>query len=146
MTNICDSLKEYRGFIYVKEFPEEWILNELPGTGRECQYCVGKVWRDGRAMWRNIVIGYCVNCAKYKYNYERGPGFFGNGAEVEWLCPEKSAYKTYLKDIDLETLGNVELRPEHTLENKAVTEKAAREAYVKMLIQDLIHAHDPKRY
>ena len=48
--------------------------------------------------------------------------------------------------MNLETLGNVELHPEHTLANKAETEKPAHEAYMNMLIRDHIHACDPKRY
>ena len=54
---------------YAHDFPKEWALNHLEGTGPEqcgnC-YCYGS--KDG------VFLGYCLNCAKYDYNGERGPG------------------------------------------------------------------------
>ena len=54
---------------YANTFPKEWAQNHLEGTGPEqcgnC-YCYGS--KDG------VFLGYCLNCAKYDYNEERGPG------------------------------------------------------------------------
>ena len=54
---------------YANTFPKEWAQNHMEGTGPEqcgnC-YCYGS--KDG------VFLGYCLNCAKYDYNEERGPG------------------------------------------------------------------------
>jgi hypothetical protein len=54
---------------YAHDFPKEWAQNHMEGTGPEqcgnC-YCYGS--KDG------VFLGYCLNCAKYDYNGERGPG------------------------------------------------------------------------
>jgi hypothetical protein len=54
---------------YANSFPKEWARNHMEGTGPEqcgnC-YCYGS--KDG------VFLGYCLNCAKYDYNEERGPG------------------------------------------------------------------------
>jgi len=54
---------------YANTFPKEWAQNHMEGTGPEqcgnC-YCYGS--KDG------VFLGYCLNCAKYDYNGERGPG------------------------------------------------------------------------
>ena len=54
---------------YAHDFTKEWAQNHMEGTGPEqcgnC-YCYGS--KDG------VFLGYCLNCAKYDYNGERGPG------------------------------------------------------------------------
>ena len=82
ITYVCNQYKTYAGLKYHVNFPNHWILNELPGTGRECMNCVGnELHRTGYAMWRGIVLGYCTNCAIYEYKGDRGAGFYGYGVE-----------------------------------------------------------------
>jgi hypothetical protein len=62
---------------YNKSFPEEWAISHLPGTGPEqCGNCYDYGSIDG------VFLGYCLNCAIYVYNCERGPGL-GLGATEE---------------------------------------------------------------
>jgi hypothetical protein len=115
----CDGYKTYGGLKYHLNFPDEWILDELPETGRECANCVGEeTCRKGFAMWRGIVLGYCSNCAVI-YEGKRGPGFYGHGVE-DFMEFTVSAYETYLANIDLETLGDLAENPEDTIENSDI--------------------------
>jgi len=97
--------KYYQGAIYAMQIPDEWILNELPNTGRKCKKCIKQ------AMWRSVLIGYCEDCAVL-YDYKRGPGFYGKAVEYYFNEDEKMihcAYKTYLKDVNLDTdIGKLE--------------------------------------
>jgi hypothetical protein len=112
----CDGYKTYSRLKYHLNFPDEWILDKLPETGRECNNCVGEeLCRKGYAMWRGIVIGYCSNCA-FTYDGKRGPGFYGNGIE-DYMENTVSAYETYLANIDLEALGELVENPDDTMEN-----------------------------
>jgi hypothetical protein len=113
--------KTYRGFKYHLNFPDEWILDELPQTGRECWNCVGRPGcsQQGYAMWRGLILGYCMNCVR-EYNGERGCGFLGFGVErghchVSYIGD--NAYDTYLKGEYLDDMGDVSAYPEDTLEN-----------------------------
>jgi hypothetical protein len=112
-----ENYKTYGGFKYHLGIPDEWILNELPDTGRECANCVGNNGNnDGFAMWRGIVLGYCANCAT-TYCGTRCKGF--NGYANEWYGNEQyeSAYDKYLGNIDLENYGELEANPDDTMEN-----------------------------
>jgi len=112
----CDGYKTYGGLKYHLNFPDEWILDELPETGRECANCVGEeTARTGYAMWRGIVLGYCNNCA-FTYEGKRGPGFCGNGVE-DYMEHTVRAYDTYLANIDLENVGELAANPDDTIEN-----------------------------
>jgi len=54
---------------YVNSFPKEWAQSHLEGTGPEfCSNCYDHGSKDG------VFLGYCLNCAIYVYNGERGPG------------------------------------------------------------------------
>jgi len=109
--------KSYRGQKYVITFPDEWILNELPDSGRDCGNCK---WYGS---WRGLMLGYCSNCAKYVYCCERGLGFVGYGVEEihDWennpITAPTAATLTYLLDIDLEKIGDINENPEDTMEN-----------------------------
>ena len=106
----------FAGFKYPLDFPDEWIMNEVPDTGRECPNCVGfEDDRSGYAMWRGIVIGYCANCTE-DYHGERGKGFYSNGVEIVGRHGI-SVFDTYLKDIDLDTFGDIQENPLDTMEN-----------------------------
>lgn len=110
-----DGYKLFAGFKYPLDFPDSWIMNELPDTGRECSNCVGREnKRCGYAMWRGIVIGYCGNCSQ-DYHGERGKGFYSNGVEIVGRHGI-SAFDTYLKGIDLDTFGDIQENPLDTME------------------------------
>lgn len=127
-----DGYKVFGGFKYHLNFPDEWILDELPHTGRECWNCVGKDEDCGYAMWRGIVLGYCANCA-LDYEGERGRGFCGFGIEAP-RHKYKSAFTLYLGEVDFESLGDLEANPEDTLEN-------AKE-YLDDIIDDYVNDSD----
>jgi hypothetical protein len=114
-----ETYKTFAGFRYHLNFPDEWILNELPHTGRECCNCVGnrdKGDYDGFAMWRGIILGYCANCAD-DYEGKRGRGFMGFGNELP-MFTLPSAFTLYLGDVDFENYGDLADNEEHTVENK----------------------------
>jgi len=113
--------KTYRGYKYHLNFPDEWILDELPETGRECWNCVGRPGcsQQGYGMWRGLILGYCMNCVQ-DYEGKRGCGFLGFGVErghchVSYIGT--AAYDTYLKGEYLDEMGDVSAYPEDTLEN-----------------------------
>jgi len=109
--------KTYKGFKYHLNFPENWMIREVEGTGRQCVNCVGES-HDGHAMWRGIILGYCGNCYKYTYNESRGKGWYGHGVQDPNSCGK--SYKEYLgsAEIDFENYGDIEANPEDTLENQ----------------------------
>jgi hypothetical protein len=112
-----DEFKTYNGFKYHLGFPDDWILDELPETGRECWNCVGRPNNGkGYAMWRGIILGYCVNCAE-KYNGKRCTGFYAHGVEMQQNNYE-SAYDKYLGKIDFENYGDLEANPKDTMKNQ----------------------------
>lgn len=54
---------------YNKNFPQEWALSHLSGTGPEqCGNCYDYGSKN------DMFCEYCLNCAQYDYNGERGPG------------------------------------------------------------------------
>jgi len=120
---ISDSYKSYRGFKYHLNFPDEWILNEEPFTGRQCLNCVGGDNLPGFAMWRGIILGYCANCALH-YNGHRGRGFYAHAVEfIRSNNVGDSVFDTYLKDIDLENTGDILENPEDTMANHTQIKK-----------------------
>lgn len=110
-----ENYKVFGDFKYHVNFPDEWILNELPNTGRQCWNCVGKYDDCGYAMWRGIILGYCANCAE-DYEGERCRGFMGFGVEA-LRYKYSSAFTLYLGEVDFENLGDIEVNPEDTFEN-----------------------------
>ena len=119
--------KTYRGFRYHLNFPDAWILDEKEDTGRSCANCVGAHCpltglpdMTGFAMWRGVILGYCANCAEYDYQYERGPGFYEHGVEMQdnENSVILSAFDMYLGEIDFEALGDLGMNPDNTLENQ----------------------------
>ena len=123
-----ETYKTFAGFKYHLNVPDEWILNELPHTGRECWNCVGREGAcDGFAMWRGIVLGYCANCS-LDYDGERGKGFMGFGVECSWNSFE-SAFDLYLGPIDFDTYGDLADNEEDTIENREASLKEEQEHY-----------------
>jgi hypothetical protein len=92
----CDDYKSYDNVKYHLSIPDEWIINELPNTGRACYDCVGvENSHEGHAMCLGIVIGYCLNCA-IVYDGKRGPGFVDSIEEYI----EDRVYPMYLGEIN----------------------------------------------
>jgi len=119
---VFEGYKTYKGFKYHLNFPNEWILFEAEGTGRQCGNCVDMHAGYGYATWRGIILGYCANCA-LTYEGERGVGFHSCGIEIRYpdtpACAV-TAFDTYLKNVDLETVGDIEDNPEDTMYNRMV--------------------------
>jgi hypothetical protein len=93
----------YDDELYHNSFPEEWAMNHVAGTGpKECGNCkyVGH--------WNGVFIGYCGNCAKYVYLGERGCGFIELGKELYKHNDCVSAFETYLKDVNLDDIGDTD--------------------------------------
>lgn len=111
-----ENYKTYGGFKYHLGIPDNWILHELPNTGRECANCVGNGDNRGFAMWRGIILGYCANCA-VTYCGTRCRGFNVHANECYGHQDYESAYDKYLGDIDLENLGDLNANPDDTMEN-----------------------------
>jgi hypothetical protein len=124
--------KTYCGQKYVTTFPDEWILNELPDTGRQCNNC--KFF----GAWRGVIVGYCLNCAEYCYHYSRGFGFDSFAVEIipEDTDPRKSATMTYLFTVDLEKVGDINENLEDTLENHEKLSKQKHDAVNAKLWQE----------
>ena len=94
-------------------------MNELSDTGRGSGNCVGTgKEQNGYARWRGLILGYCLNCAM-EYGGDRGLGFYSHAVESckSYRRRGVSAFDTYLKGIDLETLGDISFNPEDTMEN-----------------------------
>ena len=59
----------------------------------------------------NVFVGYCSNCALYKYNYSRGNGFNAVGVEQivdhlgEVLNPQNSIWNTYMENVQQDQIG-----------------------------------------
>ena len=90
----------YDNELYHKNFPEEWSTSHNPGTGpKECMNC---------ALFGSFgghFFAYCVNCAEYVYNYERGPGMYIDYTEFV-IDKVPSVFDTYMKGINLEDIGD----------------------------------------
>ena len=113
--NYCSDYKTFGGFKYHLNFPDEWIRNELPNTGRQCWNCVGDGDNKGYGMWRGVILGYCSNCAT-DYNMTRCRGFIGCGIERD--CSGPSAFDLYLGEIDWDNYGDLEANSDDTLEKR----------------------------
>ena len=62
--------KVVNGIKYINTFPDEWIYNNIYGTGPcQCINCKNYGCID------DVFIGYCSNCCQYIYNFQRGDGF-----------------------------------------------------------------------
>ena len=98
----------YDNELYDIHFPIEYAKNHLDVSGpKKCMNCADY------GSWRGVFIGYCANCADI-YNFERGNGMLWNGIENQGH-PEKSIFNTYLKDVDLEDVGDIEMNPSHII-------------------------------
>jgi hypothetical protein len=109
----CGDTYSYDYIWYHKNFPIEWAVNHVSGTGpSQCENCFEYGSVNG------VFIGYCVNCAQYDYNGKRGRGFIDSGIELKQEdCSEydipfytseyPSIFETYLKRVDITKIGSV---------------------------------------
>jgi hypothetical protein len=94
----------YDGELYTATFPQEWVKSHsCDGTGpSKCKNC------NIFGSWNGVFIGYCINCAEYVYNFERGKGFCIMGIETLNKGKGISVFNSYLKNIDLKDIGDVD--------------------------------------
>ena len=59
----------YRGIVCIDTFPLELVWGKSH-TVLECNNCLSY------ATFKNILVGLCINCAKYSYNGKYGMGFY----------------------------------------------------------------------
>jgi len=122
--NGCDAYYLYDGEKYAPTFPLELAKKFKSGYqewcgSKECQNC------DYFARWNGVMIGLCANCSDVIYNFEYGPGFISLGCEntdsKKWTNGI-TAFGTYLKDVDLDTVGDKNIcdsRNQIVIENEA---------------------------
>jgi hypothetical protein len=98
---------EYDGEIYTATFPLEWAKTHQVNTGpKNCKNCAYY------GSWNGVFIGYCVNCARYKYMGYRGCGFIYLGIQFKTdhvFDTVKSVFDTYLKGIDMNNIGRSDI-------------------------------------
>lgn len=98
----CGVMKYYEHDkeFYAPTFPIEWANDHLAETGPECcKTC--KTF----GFWNGVFVGYCTKCAE-KYDGERGNGFVFYGEEKQIIENSNSAFSTYLKDVNLDDIGD----------------------------------------
>jgi len=100
----CDGYYMIEQYKYDNNFPKEWALSHLPGTGPEqCGNCYDYGSKDG------LFVGYCANCAVYDYNCERGPGM---GLDDDESFGNEQEDQDNKKEIELDS--NTESEPVET--------------------------------
>ena len=111
----CDGYYRIEYYKYANSFPKEWALSHLPDTGPEqCENCYDYGTID------NLFVGYCLNCAQYEYNGERGSGM----GEVD--CP---SVEVTTKD----TADEYDVNPPSVQENPAETAAFRMEKLIAQL-------------
>ena len=91
-----DDIYLYQGAWYHRSFPVLWAMTHEIGSGpSQCSNCA-----DFGCV-NHVFIGYCANCAEYRYDGERGRGFIDNGIEFDEYETAVSAFDTYLKGVDI---------------------------------------------
>ena len=94
----------YDGYCYHESFPEEWALSHRGDTGpKNCKDCFANGCVD------NVFIGYCVDCAIWKYHGWRGRGFKSSGIEATVedlvkLFPSCKDTNCYMEGVDIDKI------------------------------------------
>jgi hypothetical protein len=148
----------YNNVFYCLTFPKEWASSHLPNSGpSECELCQ-KV-----GFWNGAFIGYCVKCADI-YNFERGMGFIDIGEENIYenyyikqkkeknpikidknTFMEKSAFSTYLKNVNPDDIGNKEICDSLELISKKVEIiLAEKERKLKEVLRKTLYGEEEK--
>ena len=100
------------GYRFDINFPIKWAVENLNETNENRQ--VGPFHCGNCATFgaiNNVFVGYCSNCALYKYNYSRGNGFNAIGVEQivdylgEELNPQNSIWNTYMENVQQDQIG-----------------------------------------
>jgi hypothetical protein len=109
-----------RGHRFDINFPIKWAVENLNENLNEnddnelVYHGQGPVHCDNCATFgaiNNVFVGYCSNCALYKYNYSRGNGFNAVGVEQivdhlgEVLNPQNSIWNTYMENVQQDQIG-----------------------------------------
>jgi hypothetical protein len=104
--------------LYAPTFPKQWAKNHLENTGpKNCGNCLYY------GCWNGVFIGYCPNCAIYKYKGKRGLGIIDFGIEqtLEDVLNDEnfidceldvkiiSAFDSYLSNVDLNKIGDIKI-------------------------------------
>ena len=112
---------------YDIHFPLDWIFSE------ETSYCpYGKPFTTGplsclnckeHGFYNGVFISYCANCAQ-EFEYKRGNGVIEVGIEINEemaafdlseIKKENSMWNTYLKNVNLNEIGDTQLKEEYEL-------------------------------
>ena len=111
---------------YDIHFPIEWALDnsfyilvdeEIQVGPKYCPNCVEYGFFNG------VFIGYCANCASL-LEYKKGNGLLPDGLEVTKethafdisnIKEENSIWNTYLKDVTIEQIGDLERKEEYEM-------------------------------
>ena len=99
-------------------FPIKWAVENLNENENDENIQVGPVVGPVHCgncatfgVINNVFVGYCSNCALYKYNYSRGNGFNAIGVEQivdylgEELNPQNSIWNTYMENVQQDQIG-----------------------------------------
>jgi hypothetical protein len=92
--------------LYSVYFPEKWAVETIECTGPECCPTCQEF-----GFWNGVFIAYCYQCAVHCYRGERGRGMIGCGIEATYedTMHIPSMFETYLKDVDLDMIGDTNL-------------------------------------
>ena len=92
--------------LYSVYFPEKWAVEPIECTGPEC--CASC---QEYGFWNGVFIAYCYQCAVHSYHGKRGRGMVGCGVEANYADTMHipSMFETYLKDVDLDTIGDINI-------------------------------------
>jgi len=119
-----------------EHFPEDWIVDEKRyyDDDGEKYRITGPISCYGcrkNGVFKGVIIGYCTVCAE-KHELERGLGLFGYltdkgipyeadhciqrnwfGSSIYKYPKEKSMWNTYLKDVDMNSIGDNDLKDKY---------------------------------
>ena len=129
------NIYSYDNELYDINFPKEWAINHLKCTGpKECDNC---------AYFGSIggtFFAYCSNCAKYDYQFTRGPGMWYNYCEFD-IDNSDSIFDTYMKGVEIEDIGDKDLNTDKfnanfskILENRKKLQDLVKKSDVRELI------------
>jgi hypothetical protein len=119
-----------------EHFPTKWIMDERKYYDDEYkrERITGPfscAWCCKSGLFNGVFIGYCTKCAEI-HDLERGHGLFGHltdkgipyeadhcitnsifGSSIFRYPKEKSMWNTYMKDVDLTCVGDVNLKEKY---------------------------------
>jgi len=125
--NACEDDKLFPVY-YDIHFPLQWALNEKIVDTYHGEIVTGPPHCDNckdYGYYNGVFIGYCLNCAEV-FDYTRGNGMtnIGPGIELDETMvafdltdykKENSMWNTYLKNINLDDIGDQKLYEDHEM-------------------------------